>query len=177
MKTQRLRALVLSALLAALICVVTMYFQIPMPPKGYFNLGDCFVLLGAFLLPAPFAACAGGIGSMLADLLLGYSIYAPATLAVKALMALVAASLFRLLRKRSYLAALLGALSGEVVMAGGYFLFELALYGTGTASANLLATNLPQGIVGFVSSVLLFSILEKTRLAQKIRGGFTTHVR
>ena len=167
----------MTAVLAGLICVVTMYFQIPMPPKGYFNLGDCFVLMGAFLLPAPFAACAGGIGSMLADLFLSYGIYAPATLVIKGLMAFVAALLFRLLRKRSYLAALVGARAGELIMAGGYFLFELVLYGSETAIAGLLATNLPQALVGFVASVLLYSVLEKTRLAQKIRGGLVAHAR
>ena len=41
-KTQKI---VSAAMLAALACVATMIIKIPSPLKGYFNLGDCVVLL------------------------------------------------------------------------------------------------------------------------------------
>lgn len=55
--------------------------------NGFVNLGDCFVLLSGWLLGPWWGGAAGGIGSMLADLLLGYGHYAPGTLIIKGLMA------------------------------------------------------------------------------------------
>ena len=67
-----LRKMVLTALFAALTCVATMLIQIQMPAtQGYVNIGDCFVLLGAWVLGPWFGAFAGGVGSALADLLAG----------------------------------------------------------------------------------------------------------
>ena len=78
MDNKKLRKQVLSALLAALCCVATMVVQIPSPMQGYVNLGDCFVLLSGWMLGPWYGFAAGGIGSMLADVLLGYAHYAPA---------------------------------------------------------------------------------------------------
>ena len=98
MKHDKLIKLVLAALFAALTCVATMLIHIPMPAtNGYINLGDGMVLLGAFLLGPAYGFAAGGLGSMLADLLLGYASYAPGTFIIKGLTALVAALILRAL--------------------------------------------------------------------------------
>ena len=76
-----------------------MVVQIPSPLNWFVNLGDCFVLLSGWLLGPWWGAAAGGIGSMLADLLLGYGHYAPGTLVIKGLMALVGALVFKALGK------------------------------------------------------------------------------
>lgn len=88
MKQTKLRTLILAAMFAALTCVATMIIHIPSPIGGYFNLGDCMVLLSAFVLGPVWGTAAGGIGSALADVICGYFIYAPGTLVIKALMAL-----------------------------------------------------------------------------------------
>lgn len=77
--------LALAAVFTALVCVVTIMFSIYVPDtQGFFNIGESMVFLSALLF-GPFAgAFAGGMGSMLADLLLGYPHYAPATLIIKA---------------------------------------------------------------------------------------------
>ena len=95
MSDKKIRTMVTAAVLAALSCVATMVVQIPSPMNGYVNLGDCFVLLSGWLLGPWWGAAAGGIGSMLADLLLGYGHYAPGTLIIKGAMALVAALVLR----------------------------------------------------------------------------------
>ena len=69
MENQKVRKLVLSALMAALVYVATSIIQIPSPVNGYVNLGDCFVLLSGWLLGPWYGAAAAGIGSMLVDLL------------------------------------------------------------------------------------------------------------
>jgi uncharacterized membrane protein len=77
--------LVVTAVFTALVCVVTMIFSIYVPgTKGFFNIGESMVFLSALLFGSFVGAFAGGVGSMLADLLLGYPHYAPATLIIKA---------------------------------------------------------------------------------------------
>ena len=63
MENQKVRKLVLSALMAALVYVATSIIQIPSPVNGYVNLGDCFVLLSGWLLGPWYGAAAAGIGS------------------------------------------------------------------------------------------------------------------
>ena len=46
----KVKKLVFSALMAALVYAATMMIQIPSPMNGYVNLGDCFVLLSGWLL-------------------------------------------------------------------------------------------------------------------------------
>ena len=112
MNDKKIRKLVLAALLAALVCVATMVVQIPSPMQGYVNLGDCFVLLSGWLLGPWYGFAAGGIGSMLADLFLGYAHYAPGTLVIKGLVALLAALLYEKLG-RSPAARIASAFAGQ----------------------------------------------------------------
>lgn len=76
----------LAGIFTALVCVATMIFTIYVPStKGFFNIGETMVYTSALIAGPLVGALAGGIGSMLADLLLGYYYYAPATLVIKAL--------------------------------------------------------------------------------------------
>ena len=96
MKTNqnRLYTIIAASVMIALVCVMTMVVRIPTPTKGYLNLGDCFVLLGGWLLGPLYGFLAGGIGSGLADLLSGYPVYVPGTFIIKGLMALAFARLY-----------------------------------------------------------------------------------
>lgn len=77
--------LAIAAVSTALVCTVTIMFSIYVPAtEGFFNIGESMVFLSALLFGPVVGAFAGGVGSMLADLLLGYPHYAPATLIIKA---------------------------------------------------------------------------------------------
>lgn len=168
MNHQKTHQLVLTAMFAALVCVATMVIQIPSPMNGYVNLGDCFVLAGAWILGPFWGLCAGGIGSMLADVLTGYAYYAPGTLVIKGLMALVAAVLFLRLRKvfhgRSEAAQLISGLVGEAIMVVGYFGYAALLLGNGMGAAASIPSNLVQGVVGLVCAMLLAKVFAVARL-------------
>ncbi len=151
------RALVMTGLLAALACVATMVIQIPSPTGGYMNLGDTVVLLSAYLLGPVYGAVAGGVGSALADLLSGYTVFVPATLVIKAAMALLAGALYRWNKK--FLAAW-GA-AAEAVMVTGYWLFGGFLSGSLTASAADIPSNLVQAAFGLALSTLLTVLLRQ----------------
>ena len=85
MKLEKTLKLTYTAMLTAMVCVATMLIRIP-TMVGYTNLGDGFILLSAFLFGPFYGAVAGGIGSMLADIISGYAFYAPATLVIKGLI-------------------------------------------------------------------------------------------
>ncbi|MEM2789471.1 MAG: ECF transporter S component [Candidatus Bathyarchaeia archaeon] len=77
--------LVFAAISTALVCIATMFFSVYVPAtRGFFNIGESMVFLSAILFGPFVGAFAGGVGSMLADVLLGYPHYAPATLIIKA---------------------------------------------------------------------------------------------
>lgn len=158
----KLRKTVLAALFAALTYVATTLIRIP-APLGYINLGDCFVILGAFVLGPVYGTLAGGIGSMLSDLF-GYPLFAPATLVIKAAMALVAAAIFKkgekLSGKASAALSILAAVVAEVIMVVGYFVYECFLYGIPAAAAEI-PPNLIQGAAGAVSSLLVYAVLRR----------------
>ena len=154
MNDKKIRKLVLAALLAALVCVATMVVQIPSPMQGYVNLGDCFVLLSGWLLGPWYGFAAGGIGSMLADIFLGYAHYAPGTLVIKGVMALVAALMYE---KMGHTATsrIAGGVVSEIIMVLGYFGYASLLLGKGLAAAASIPGNIFQGVVGLVVGVLL----------------------
>ena len=167
MSDKKIRTMVMAAVLAALACVATMVIQIPSPMNGYVNLGDCFVLLSGWLLGPWWGAAAGGIGSMLADLLLGYGHYAPGTLVIKGLMALVGALVFKALGKKSA-AALVSGVVSEVIMVVGYFGYAGLLLGKGNGAAASIPGNLVQGAVGLVAGFLLLQVARRIHLEEKV---------
>ncbi|MDY4975986.1 MAG: energy coupling factor transporter S component ThiW [Clostridia bacterium] len=156
MKDKKVKQLVLAAVLAALTCVGTMVIKIP-TLHGYLHPGDGFVLLSGFLLGPWYGAAAAGIGSGLSDLFAGYTIYAPGTLVIKGVTALVAALIYQ--KKKNLPMALLGGVVGELVMAAGYFLYESAVFGEGAAAA--IPGNLVQGAAGVIISLILLPLLKK----------------
>ena len=175
MPSQKIHRIAMSGAFAALTCVATMLLSIRSPMGGYFNMGDTMLLLSALLLGKKWGTVAGAMGAALADVFLAFFIYAPATLVIKALTALTAVLLWELFRKKNYFVLILACILGELVMAGGYFLYELFLYDLGGSWQNLLSTNLPQAAINAVIASLIFFLLEKTKLSEHIKGG-KTHV-
>ena len=167
MKTKT-RKLVFSALLASLVCVLTLVVKIPSPYKGYINLGDAAVLLCARILPPGYGFFAAGIGSLLADLFSGYLIYAPATFLIKGVMVLIAFGLFRSLHQKigNTISLITGAVVAEIWMCLGYFLFEGCLYGFWASLPNV-PLNAIQGAAGVIVGVLLGNVFQKSKFFEE----------
>jgi len=151
------------AVFAALTCLAT-FISVPLP-IGYFNLGDVFVVLSAWCL-GPFAgAIAAGVGSAISDLLMGYAVYAPATLVIKAGMALTAYFVYlgfeKLLRRGGLIPRVLSATLCEGVMIGGYFLYECFVLGYGLGAVASVAGNCLQGGAAVVISTALIIPVKK----------------
>ncbi len=160
MKKNNTKTVVLSALFCALICLATMIIKIPTPLKGYINLGDGAVLLAAWILPSGFAFLAAGIGSALADIFSGYIVYAPITFLVKGIMTILAYLVFKAIKQENLFSRVLSAVTAEIFMILGYFIFEGFMYGFLPSLANIPANAL-QGIAGALLSILTISHLKK----------------
>jgi len=162
--------LVFAALIAAVTCVATLVIHIPSPLNGYINLGDCFVLLSGWILGPVYGFLAAGIGSALADLFLGYAVYAPATFVIKGLVALAAYLLIKAFGKIKYksVAYILSGIIAELVMIGGYYVFEGFMYGFVESAVNILPNGI-QAVAGIVSATLLVTVVNKTGVLKKYK--------
>ena len=161
-KTQKI---VLSSLLAALVCVATMLIKVPSPLKGYVNLGDCVVLLSGWILSPVYAFLTAGIGSALADIFAGYIVYAPATFLIKGLMALICALAVKFIKKKPLAVQIASGVIAEIVMVAGYYIFEGFMYGFVASAVNIPA-NAVQGVFGIVLGVILVKIFEKSDIVK-----------
>ena len=154
--------LAMAGMMAAMVFVATYFLKLPVPmTSGYVHLGDAFVLIGAGLL-GPIAIPAAALGSMLADVLMGYSVYAIPTLLCKGLVAYVVV----LGNRFKSLWAQLGLMVlAEMCMVAVYFACEATLlgYGLGGALANVTG-NLVQGASGVVIAAVLLPALKRAKL-------------
>jgi uncharacterized membrane protein len=165
-RSLHLRHLIMSALFAALILVATRFFQIPIPATGgYIHPGDALCLLAAWLLPLPYGMAAAAVGTMLADVLSGYVIYALPSFIIKLVVVLAAKLTFRLLWrgiptfKKTLLPCLISGFAGEFFMVTGYFLFGAVVRGGGLEAAVSIPGDSLQGAFGIVCATILFSPL------------------
>ena len=161
-KTKRI---VITALMAAMVCVATMIIKIPSPMKGYLNIGDCIVLLCGWLLSPSYGFVAAGLGSALADMFSGYITYAPATFLIKGSMALIAFACINLMNKRlgRLPSQIIGAVLAEIVMVFGYFVFEGFMYGFVPSAVNIPA-NAVQGAAGLILGIILVKVFERLKI-------------
>jgi uncharacterized membrane protein len=156
------QAIALCGMMAAVIFVATWLFKVPMPLAGYIHLGDGFILIAAVLLGWP-AVLAAAVGSMLADLLAGYSIYMLPTFIIKGAVAAVA--VFAMARKSQPL-QMLYMLIAEAVMVAGYFIADLLIYSWTTATADILG-NVLQGLSGVAIWMILLPVVKRIRKKPK----------
>jgi len=154
------REVALAAVMTAATAAVTMVLSIPFPPtRGYFNLGDAVVMLAGLLFGARLGGIAGGVGSAISDVLLGYGYFAPLTLFIKGaegfLTGLIGSG-------RRFSVKAVGVAVGALAMLLGYFSVETPLYGIGAAFAELVTINSIQVTAGAIISLTLTQIILRT---------------
>ena len=143
--------------MTALTAVSTMLIQIPIPLVGYFNLGDVMIFVSALTFGPIVGGFAGGIGSAIADMILGYPQFAIPTLIIKGLEGLIAGSITN--TKQVYL-DVLGVIVAGVEIIVGYFIVEWLFLGYGYLNALAeIPANIGQiaigGIIGIPIAILL----------------------
>ena len=164
------QAIALSGMMAAVIFVATYFLKIPIVP-GYIHLGDGFILIAASVLGWP-AVIAAALGSMLADLFAGYTIYMLPTFLIKGAVAAIAVSAAM---KKQQPTQMLYMLIAEAVMVAGYFFTNWLFLSVGwvpltdtadtplmIASAAIIGDTL-QGLSGVAIWALLMPVVKRIR--------------
>ena len=153
------QSIALCGMMAALIFVATYFLKIPMV-QGYIHLGDGFILIASAMLGWP-AVVSAALGSMLADLLAGYTVYMLPTFIIKGAVAAIAVIASR---RNSQPVQMFYMLVAEIVMVAGYFLTEWFILGFGLAAASAaILGNVLQGLSGVAIWVLLMPVVKRIR--------------
>ena len=128
--------------------------------NGYVHLGDGIILLGGALL-GWVAVPAAALGSLLADVLLGYVPYALPTFIIKGATAALAVWAGR--SQKGWMRVIFWMLA-EGWMVAGYMLTEWMLMGIGFMGAlGSVPANLIQGASGVVIALALWPMLKLVR--------------
>jgi len=149
----------IAAVFAALVFIVTSQIPpIPIPAtSGYFNVGETIIYVAALLFGAFVGAFSGGIGAMLADIYLGFSVFAPGTMVIKGIEGAIVGILYQKLRKHlpnPTARAILSAAVGGLEMVTGYFLYEQLVLGYPFALALAeVPFNIVQMLIGLLIAV------------------------
>ena len=146
----------MTALMAAMIFVVTFVIRVPIGGSGgYVNIGDAGVYVAAALLGGPAGMVAAAIGSALADLSAGAAIYILPTAIVKGLMGLVCGLL---MVRAGFRRFLLAAVLGGAIMVGGYFVSDIVIaslnMAEGYAALNSSPVNLTLALASLPSNII-----------------------
>ena len=144
------RKLTLTALISALVTVSTMIIQIPIP-SGYIHGGDTIIIFAAVFFGPFYGAVAAGIGSMLADILSGYAVWAFPTLIVKSVMALIIGYIAYqgtepVFNIRTYT----GIIFGIIWMVLGYYILGGLIVDSFEIAFASIPFNIIQGIGGMI---------------------------
>lgn len=154
------------AVMLAIITALTYFVYIPMGTAGaYLNAGDVGIYIASYLLGGWGGAAVAATGSALADVLVGSAIYAPATFAIKGLMALIAGLMYvKLPGKARYACTFIAGL----VMPTGYFFYELIIFDASAALFGLWTNAIQYGI-GAVLGIIAVIAFERIPFIMELR--------
>lgn len=164
--------LVLTGLMMCLVMVATMFIKVPIPfTQGYVHLGDSMIFLSVLVLGKRNGCIAAGVGSALGDILGGYAFWAPWTLAIKLLMALIMGAFVEHMEKKDgahsghgavTFAEVIGMTLAGIEMVAGYYIASAVMYGNLLTPLPSVPWNIGQFIVGMVIAIPLAAALCKT---------------
>lgn len=133
-----------------MIFVLTMFIKIPVA-SGYIHFGDALIYLASLII-GPWAVIAGIIGEGLVDLI-SYPMYVPATVIIKAVLAL----LFLIIKNKSSrllnVYSALMTVPAALVTVGGYLLADMLI------DKSFAVVDIPGNIIQAGASAVIFIIL------------------
>ncbi len=152
------RTLAVTAIMAAIVFATTMIQLTITPDGGYIHLGEAAILFSAFAFGPGVGAVVGGLGTALADLTLGFPMWAPASLLIHGVQGLVAGWIARRISGSPGL--VLASVAGGVVVVLGYLPVGIYLEGQAVAFASV-PFNILQVFIGGVIAVPLFTFVRR----------------
>lgn len=173
MKKNKVLKLTLTAMFIAMIYLFTRFVQIPAPVgPGFLHFGDALIYLCAGIIGGPWAVVAGALGEGLVDLTVGGAVvYAPATIIVKALIALIVALASKDSNKILTWKTAVATIPAGLITVAGYAVADWIIIGEASIITNL-PTNICQAVGSAIVFIILAAALDKTKLKTKIKKKF-----
>ena len=161
--SEKTKKIVIGAMIMCLTMLMTVAVRIPVPlTQGYVHLGDSMVFFGVMIMGRKYGAICGGFGAARADVIGGFAMWAPWTLAIKAMTAFIMGTV---LRDREVTTAkeIASIIAGGLVMVAGYFVAEGIMYGNWGVAAIGIPWNVGQFALGGIISIVLTAALSRTK--------------
>lgn len=147
------RILAMTAVMTAIVFVLTRMVQVPTPAKGYIHLGDAAIFFSALAFGPWVGAAAGGLGTALADITSGFPQWAIFSFLIHGLQGWIVGWTSE--RWAGTKGLILSTVLGAVVVVVGYLAAGSLLSGVGAALSEL-PLNIIQVTAGAVVGVSLF---------------------
>lgn len=160
----KIRELVQMGLLSALTFVATMAIHVPSWNGGVIHLGDSMIFLTAVIFGRKYAAISGAIGMTMFDILSGYSVWAPYTLIIKAVMGFIAGSVAYMGGEKgenSYKNAV-GIFLAGIWMILGYYVAEVMITGNLVSPVASMTGNTIQFGAGAIIAFVIIAGIKRT---------------
>lgn len=175
---------VLTAMMMCIIMVAILLLRVPIPfTQGYVNLSDAMVFMAVIILGWKYGAVAAGLGSMLGDLLSGFAMWAPWSLGIKAVMAVIFGLIIQSVAAREAVSGrmfvsveIVGMVVAGMFMSAAYFCAEGIMYGNWAVAALGIPWNIAQFAVGTVLAVALNAALARTSLRSHMKYCAPSHL-
>jgi uncharacterized membrane protein len=147
------RTLAVTAVMTAIVFVLTRMIQVPTPVVGYIHLGDAGIFFSAFAFGPWVGAVAGGLGTAFADLTSPYAQWAIFSLLIHGVQGWATGWIST--SWQGVKGLVLAAVVGGVIVVVGYLLAGTILVGFGAALTEV-PLNAVQVTIGAVVSIPLF---------------------
>ena len=149
MKQANVRRIALVTVMAAVVCTMTIVVQIPVPgTQEFIHIGDIAANFAALAFGPWLGFLIVGGGMAIADLISGWGLYAPGTLLIHGLQAVVVAYLGR---GRKTWVMFLAAIAGGAVVVAGYLVYVWVILQEGLGPALVGAQfNILQVVTGLI---------------------------
>lgn len=161
---KNVKKITLTGVFSAMIFVLTMFVKVTVP-SGYVHFGDAMIYVCAVLLGSPWALIAGAIGEGLADVAGGFAMYAPATVIIKVIIALI----FSLCKDENKLLTVksgIMTIPAALVTVGGYFAADMII--DKTYAFVDIPGNIIQGVGSAVVFIAIAAMLDKVKIIKKV---------
>lgn len=158
--------LVITAILAALVFVATMFINLKLPfgQGGLIHLGTSMLFISAILFGPKKGALAGAIGMGLFDIVGGWLIWAPTTIISRALQGFIVGKIaWSKGHKGDNIGFnILGTVVSMPVMIAVYYIGQAIMFNSWVAPLASIPGDVIQNIVGLIIAIPVCVVLKKT---------------
>ena len=157
--TSSVQFLTVTAIFVALTYIFTAFINVRLPIAangGLIHLGNVPLFIGAIIFGKKTGAIAGGVGMGLFDLLSGWTLWAPFTFVIVALMGFTVGKLTEDEKHQNFKWYVIALISACVIKVAGYYIAEVVIYGNPLAPVASIPGNLVQiGVAAVITLVVI----------------------